>query len=76
MQVFFLFIFLLKSLFGPGADSYSAPTPLALSTSCSATLGLSSNFQLVEKLSVHRATFKLLYLDSHTPATKKQLKCA
>ena len=37
---------------------------------------LFSNFQLVEQLSVHRATFKLVYLNSHshTPATSETVR--
>ena len=35
----------------------------------SSTLGFFSNFQLVEQLSVHRATFRHLYLNSHSHAT-------
>ena len=38
---------------------------VALSTSCSQLFG---NFQLVEQLSVHRATFKFLCLHSHSNA--------
>ena len=34
----------------------------------SATLGFFGNFNLVEQLSVHRATFKFLCLDSHSHA--------
>ena len=51
---------------------------LPLSTSCSATLGFFSSFQLVEQLSVNRGTFTFLCLDSHShaPATSEKLqKC-
>ena len=51
---------------------------LALSTSCtfSATLGFIGNFQLVEQLSMHRATsrFLCLYSHSHAPATSETIK--
>ena len=42
----------------------------------SATLGCFSNFQLVEQLPVHRATFKFLCLDSHNhaPVTSEKIK--
>ena len=42
----------------------------------SATLRLVGNFQLIEQLSVHRATFELLCLDSHSyaPATNETIK--
>ena len=42
----------------------------------SAALGFISNFQLVEQLSIHRATFKFLFLDSHShaPATSEATK--
>ena len=38
---------------------------LGLSTSCSANLGFFGNFQLVEQLSVHRATSKFMSLFNH-----------
>ena len=42
----------------------------------SATLGFFGNFQLVEQLSMHRATSKFLYLHSHShaPATSETIK--
>ena len=42
----------------------------------SATLGFFGNFQLVEQLSVHRATsrFLCLYSHSHAPATSETIK--
>ena len=42
------------------------------------TLGFFSNFQLLERLSVHRATFSFLCLDSdsNAPATNEKLKSA
>ena len=44
----------------------------------SATLGFFANFQLVEQLSVNRATVEFLCLDSHShdPATNEKLKSA
>ena len=51
---------------------------VALSTSCSTTLGFFRNFQLVEQLSVRRETSKILclYSHSHAPAASKKLKRA
>ena len=42
----------------------------------SVTLGFFGNFQLVEQLSVHRATFECLsfYCHSHAPATSETIK--
>ena len=54
----------------------SYDTELALSTTCSATLGFLGNFQLVEQLSVYRATSNFLRLisHSHAPATSETSK--
>ena len=52
----------------------SLPSPVhKLLGNFSATLGFSSNFQHVKQLSVHRATFKFLYLDSHSHASATSL---
>ena len=54
---------------------YSVTGPVyKLLGNSSATLDFFGNFQLVEQLSVHWATFRILFLDNHSHATSETIK--